>query len=109
MNERSGASLFEAGVEALPSAIRYAAYLLHVQVEQITGRGMLVAAHRLPRDAMQPRKPVEPGPLQHGVHRRPRYPQSPADRVRPQVLGQAEGANDAFQPAGSATPAPPGR
>ena len=85
--------LAEAGQDALAAALRDAAELLDVQVDQVARAGMLVADD-LACGAMEPREAVESGAAQDSVDGGAGNAQPPPDAVRPPgeyVLSRADG------------------
>ena len=95
-------SLGEAGQYALAAALRDAAELLDVQVNQGARAGML-AADDLPCGAMEPREGVESGAAQDGVDGGASNAQPPPDAVRPPGEHAACSADGCFlEPSGLA-------
>ena len=79
---RATVGLAEAGQDALAAALRDAAELLDVQVDQVARAGMLVADD-LACGAMEPREAVESGAAQDSVDGGAGNAQPPPDAVRP--------------------------
>ena len=82
---RAGVRLGEARREALPPARRDPAELLDVQMEQVTGCGVLVADD-CAGDAVQMVQTLQSCPAQHAVDRLARDAEFPADAVRTQPV-----------------------
>ena len=70
--------------------------LFHVEVQQITGSGVLVA-QLLPAHAMQEVEAVETAAPEHGVDGGTGEPERPGDAVRPEPRAAAHGADAPLQ------------
>ena len=81
-----------AAVHAVPAALGDAAQLLHVDMQQVAGGGVLVA-QLAPAHAVQAIEAVEAEAPEHGVGGGAGDPERPGDAVRPEPLAAAHGAD----------------
>ena len=79
-------------MDAVSATVGDARQLFHVEVQQITGSGVLVA-QLLPAHAMQEVEAVETGAPEHGVDGGAGEPERPGDAVRPEAFAAAHGAD----------------
>ena len=85
-------SLAGAAVYAVSAAVGDTSQLLHVQVQQVAGRGVLVA-QPAPADAVQLVEAVESEAAEHGVDGGAGKPERPGDAVRPEAGAAAHRAD----------------
>ncbi len=76
----------------MSAAVGDAAQLLHVDMQQVAGGGVLVA-QPAPGDAVQAVEAVQPEAAEHGVDGGAGDPERPGDAVRPEPLTAAHGAD----------------